>query len=236
MSEVGDNIISQNANWKFDANVILEFDRHVERSVPFYNQGHQLISKCSDFFLSDNSTCYEIGCSTGTLINLISERNSTKNIAYIGIDNSEHMVKKAQIKCQSNPSIEIVCADVLEYDFKKSDMIVLYYTMQFIKPKFRQILFDKIYSSLNWGGGLFLFEKTRAPDARFQDMMTSLYTEFKLDKGFNSDEIINKSQSLKGILEPFSSKGNLELLSRAGFKDITTIFKYICFEGILAIK
>ena len=95
---------------------------------------------------------------------------------------------------------------------------------------------DGIYESLNWGGGFFLFEKTRAPDARFQDMMTSLYTEFKLDNNFNSDEIINKTQSLKGVLEPFSSKGNQELLNRAGFKDISSIFKYVCFEGVLAIK
>ena len=33
------------------------------------------------------------------------------------------------------------------------------------KPKNRQILYDRIYESLNWGGGFFLFEKTRAPDA-----------------------------------------------------------------------
>ena len=236
MSQVGDNIISQNANWKFDENVVPGFDNHVSRSVPFYYEGHQLISKCSDFFLSDNSICYEIGCSTGSLIKLVSERNAQKDIEYIGIDIEESMAKYAQKKCESIPSIEIVCADALEYDFKKSDMIIAYYTMQFVKPKNRQILYDRIYESLNWGGGFFLFEKTRAPDARFQDMMTSLYTEFKLDNNFNSDEIINKTQSLKGVLEPFSSKGNQELLNRAGFKDISSIFKYVCFEGVLAIK
>ena len=236
MSQVGDNIISQNANWKFDDSVVPGFDNHVSRSVPFYYEGHQLISKCSDFFLSDNSICYEVGCSTGSLIKLVSERNAQKDIEYIGIDIEESMAKYAQKKCESIPSIEIVCADALEYDFKKSDMIIAYYTMQFVKPKNRQILYDRIYESLNWGGGFFLFEKTRAPDARFQDMMTSLYTEFKLDNNFNSDEIINKTQSLKGVLEPFSSKGNQELLNRAGFKDISSIFKYVCFEGVLAIK
>ena len=30
--------------------------------------------------------------------------------------------------------------------------------------------------------------------------------------------------------------GNLDLLKRAGFVDIMTVFKYICFEGFLAIK
>ena len=49
-------------------------------------------------------------------------------------------------------------------------------------------------------------------------------------------DIINKSKSLKGVMEPFSSEGNLQLLKRAGFKDIVTVFKYLNFEGFLSIK
>ena len=45
-----------------------------------------------------------------------------------------------------------------------------------------------------------------------------------------------KTRSLKGILEPFSTQGNLDLLSRAGFVDVMTVQKYLCFEGFLAIK
>jgi tRNA (cmo5U34)-methyltransferase len=53
---------------------------------------------------------------------------------------------------------------------------------------------------------------------------------------FLRKEILNKSKSLKGILEPFSTKGNYDLLKRAGFKDIMTIFRWNNFEGIIAIK
>jgi tRNA (cmo5U34)-methyltransferase len=41
---------------------------------------------------------------------------------------------------------------------------------------------------------------------------------------------------LKGVLEPFSSKANIDMMARAGFEDIITVIKYICFEGFLAIK
>ena len=50
--------------------------------------------------------------------------------------------------------------------------------------------------------------------------------EYKLSQGYKPDEIIAKSRSLKGILEPFSSSANKDLLKRAGFKDIITIFKW----------
>ena len=100
----------------------------------------------------------------------------------------------------------------------------------------RQNYFDKIYNNLEWGGCLFLFEKIRSPDARFQDYSNQIYCEFKETNGFKPDEIISKSMSLKGILEPFSHEGNIDLLKRAGFRDIECIFKYLCFAGYLCIK
>ena len=80
------------------------------------------------------------------------------------------------------------------------------------------------------------FEKVRGPDARFHDIMQTLYTEYKLDQGFNEKEIISKSLSLKGVLEPFSTDANVKMLQRAGFEDINTIHKKLSFEGYLAIK
>ena len=92
-----------------------------------------------------------------------------------------------------------------------------------------------ILDSLTIGGFIF-FEKVRAPDARFQDIMTLIYNEFKIDQGYTGDEIIAKSRSLKGVLDPFSTQANYDLAKRAGFVDIMSIFKCISFEGFLAIK
>ncbi len=236
MSNVGDKIQTSNANWRFNEDIVHGFDDHVSKSVPFYNEGHDLVMKISDFFISDNSTCYEIGCSTGSLLKILDHRNSKKDVSFIGIDSEEAMVNYALDKCKNISSISIIQADAVDYDFEKSDLIICYYTMQFIKPRYRQILIDKIYKSLNWGGAFILFEKVRAPDARFQDIATALYTDFKIDNKYTPDEIINKTKSLKGILEPFSSQANLDLLKRAGFEDIMTLMKYVCFEGFLAIK
>ena len=85
-------------------------------------------------------------------------------------------------------------------------------------------------------GAFIFFEKVRAPDARFQDIMTQVYSEYKAKQGYSAEEIIGKSKSLKGVLEPFSTQGNIDLAKRAGFNDIMSIFKNVCFEGFLAIK
>lgn len=225
-----------NANWKFSGNTVQNFDEHILSSVPLYKQGHRLIASLSDFFLSDNSLCYEIGCSTGTLIKSLAEHNLNKSIKFSGIEIENDMVMSAKEKLKNYTNVEIICDDILNLELEKSDLIISYYTMQFIKPRERQVIFDKIYESLNWGGAFLLFEKVRGADARFQDILTALYTDFKLDNGFSKEEIIDKTRSLKGVLEPFSSQGNVELLQRAGFTDIMSVMKYICFEGFLAIK
>lgn len=227
----------ERASWRFDDQIPDVFVDHIRRSVPNYEQGHELICNLSDFFCLPDSLCYELGVSTGELVRKLALHNRCKpEIKWIGLDIEFAMIRRAREHCAEVSNIALQCEDIRRYDFEKSDFIVAYYCIQFIPARYRQEIFNTIYRALNWGGAFVLFEKVRAPDARFQDMQTALYNEFKLANGFNADEIMDKALSLKGVLEPFSSEGNLGLLQRAGFEDIMTVMKNICFEGFLAIK
>jgi len=230
----GDEIIAENAAWTFGGDTARRMDQHLEKSVPLYHEGHDLVAKVADYFLSDGSLCYELGCSTAKLSSALAERK--KRARFIGIDREQTMIDEASKRCKDLKNIDLVVSDIIDVEFEKSDLVIAYYTMQFIPPKSRQVVFKKIFEALNWGGALILFEKVRAPDARFQDLATGLYTDFKLDMGYTPDEIIAKSRSLKGVLEPFSTQGNLDLMARSGFKDIMSVMKFVCFEGFLAIK
>jgi len=234
---VGHNIVADNAAWTFGGDVAKTFVEHIRQSVPLYEEGHQLVCQLSDYFVSDGSTSYELGVSTGELLRKLAEHNRSKpNARWIGLDNERPMIAEARKHCKGFKNIELMQEDLRAATLEKADLIVSYYTMQFTPPRDRQAIFDKIYESLNWGGAFIMFEKVRAPDARFQDISVSLYNEFKLRQGFSPEEIVSKTRSLKGVLEPFSTEGNMGLLRRAGFTDIMTISKYICFEGFLAIK
>jgi len=235
----GDNIKTEDSNWKFSGDVVDKFDEHVKKSVPLYLEGHQLTCNLSKFFVKDGSVVYEIGSSTGALLTKLSESNPTKeNAHFIGFDIEKDMVdyaNKKLIKTGVN-NISFEHADIVTTELEKSDLIVCYYTMQFISPAVRQQAIDKLYESLNWGGALIMFEKVRAPDARFQDIINTTYLDYKLKQGYSEENIISKMMSLKGVLEPFSTQGNIDMLKRAGFVDIASVQKYLSFEGFLAIK
>jgi len=235
--QVGHNITADNANWSFGGDVPATFVDHIKQSVPLYVEGHGLVVDFSDYFVSQTSTVYELGVSTGELLSKLATHHAAKpEVRWIGLDVEAAMVEKAKAHCSALGNIEILHEDARVFPLEKADLIVSYYTMQFVPPRDRQILFDKIYQALNWGGAFIMFEKVRAPDARFQDMVTTLYNDFKLANGFSTEEIVMKTRSLKGVMEPFSSEGNREMLSRAGFVDFMTIQKYLAFEGFLAIK
>ena len=235
--KAGENIIKKNSNWNFKGNVYKNFHTHINKSVPLYLETQDLYLKLSDFFIQEKSNIVDIGCSVGTFLSNLNNRHklNDKKIKYVGIDNTNEMIKFCKKKFK-NQTISFLKKNVEEYNFKKCCIISSFYTIQFISPKKRQTLINKIFKGLNWGGAFFFVEKVRGSDARFQDILNQTYIDYKLSRGYSANEIISKSRSLKGVLEPFSTKGNLDLLKRAGFKDVITIFKYGSFEGFLAIK
>jgi len=234
---VGDKILAMRSNWSFDGDTPNHFVSHLRRSVPLYDLGHELTCQLSDFFVHSDSTCYEIGVSTGQLIRKLADYNAHKQgVRWVGMDTVGNMVARAREHTAGYDNIDLLVDDATTFEFSKTDFFVSYYCVQFIPPRLRQPLFDKIYESLNWGGALVLFEKVRAPDARFQDIAVALYDDFKRGQGFDDSEILGKTRSLRGVLEPYTSEANREYLARAGFRDIVSVMKYVCFEGFLAIK
>ena len=170
-------------------------------------------------------------------MNKIANRNNNKKICkFTGIDEIKDMCKISKKNNKKNKNVKISNIKIEKLKFKKSALISSFYTMQFIHPSKRQKIFNNIFKNLQWGGGFLVFEKVRANDARFQDMITQIYNDYKLNSGFNANEILSKSKSLQGVMEPFSSKANEDMLKRAGFKDIICVMKLLCFQGWLAIK
>ena len=230
------NLFVENGSWTFDRNIPKKFDKHIEKSVPLYKEMHWLCEQISDFYIKKDSTILDVGCSTGSLLLKIAKRHKNKKkVKYLGLDIVKSMINFAK-KNNSHKQITFMNKDIINYKLKKTDFIICFYTLQFIHPKFRQTVINKLYKSLNWGGALFVVEKVRSYDARTQDQMSTIYEEFKLLNGFSEKEVSGKKRSLKGILEPFSTNGNLQMFKRAGFKDISSVAKFVCFEGFLAIK
>lgn len=234
---MGDGIEVQPAGWSFGGDTVKNFDKQIRHSIPLYQEGHQLISKLSEFFVREDSTCYELGTSLGTLGAALAEHSKAKKgCKWIAVDQEQEMIEQARKNYQHLDNIDFRTESLEDLEFKKCDLVVSYYTLQFTNPKKRQKICNKIYRSLNKGGAFIIFEKVRANSAKTQDYFNQTYADFKLDQGYTAEEVSNKTISLKSILEPFSAKENKEMFKQSGFKEVSSVMKWLCFEGWICIK
>lgn len=235
----GDGIRAKAAAWEFNKEVAIAFDSHVSKSVPYYQETHQVVVEMSDWFVSDGSVVYDLGCSTGTLISDLVRRHAAINrdVRFIGLDKSEPMLEQAQKNLEGYRNVELLRGDALTHQFANGvSMVYSLYTLQFVDPLHRQALIQRIYNCLAPRGAFVLVEKVLDHDPVVEDIFIHLHWSKKAQMGFDVTEIYAKAQSLRGVLVPYTVEENKHLLENAGFRRISTFFQWCNFIGFLAIK
>ena len=211
-----------------------KFNEHVEKSVPFYKEIHKIVKIIGGFFVEDDTNVYDIGSSTGNLLKGMSNILK-RNANYIGIDNSIYMNQVAMNDVDSD-NIKIISEDVQDFKFTNASYITSILTLQFINIEDREKILKNVYQGLNKGGAFILVEKVNGEFVQSHEIMNQIYHDFKLENGLTYEEVIKKSQSIRGVLKPLTLKQNKRMLEEAGFKDIDTWFKWNNFVGIIAVK
>lgn len=215
------------------------FDDMLERSVPFYKECQQMVIDLTLHFAQKNSAVYDLGCSTGTLLrHLVTTIPKTKNIRFVGLDNSKAMLKKACGKLKDHLKHCNLVETNLEHGFELSDasVVIMNYTLQFLPPRRRAAMLKKIYRGLRPGGSLILIEKVRGESDSLNDLFVEQYHTYKQSQGYSKLEIAKKREALEKVLIPLSPAKNRDLLTKVGFRQLDVFFKWFNFSGFLAIK
>lgn len=224
----------------FNDQVAEVFDDMVTRSVPFYDEIHAIILDLVDKFYVEDSLVYDLGCSTGTTISLISKhlQNKKINSRFTGVDNSKSMILKCEDKLRKNKvnNATLIHDDIDNIDFRPCQMAIMNYTLQFIDPKKRQALISKIYKSLAPGGIFILSEKIKSSGKTVNELLIELYHDFKKRNGYSELEIARKRDTLENVLIPLTADRQLELLKESGFKKVEQIFRWYNFSCFIGIK
>ncbi len=229
-------ILKHDRKWSFGrAQVASNFDVHVANSVPLYHHSHDLICAFAEFYLSEGSLCYDLGCATGRLSARLAACHPQVTIKAIDIE-PRMLARAAATHCRASANVELLTADITQFEYVTADLMIACYTLQFVKPRLRPALLHKIYRNLQPGGTLLLFEKVIAADAALQEMTALIHTNFKLAHGCQPEQVIAKANSLRGVQQPLTAAANRKMLRAAGFSRVFTVMKYLCFEGYLASK
>lgn len=210
---------------KFDFNTIENFDEHISKSIPGYDQLIEHVLNISTFFIKEDSRVYDFGCSTGNTITKLKKKHHNYG-EYIGVDKAENMAK-----CQDF----IVHQDLNQFKIKSHDFSMLLFTLQFLKLHTRYNLLNRIYNALNDQGALIVAEKVILPTGYVQDLFTFSYYDNKL-KYFNGFNILSKQYDLRSMMNPISEEQNIQMFKEVGFITIQKFWQSLQFNAWILLK
>lgn len=219
-------------NWRFNKEMVDNFDDHVKKSVPLYEEFHKDIINMSVYFSQKNTKIIDIGTSTGVLLNDLYNINKHRNMECIGIDIEKDMIEECNNR-YNNLKFEV--CDALDFNYTNSSIITSVLTLQFINKKERKEIIKKIHNEMNEDGSLFIVEKIKNNIPDIHDIYNDIYYDFKRDN-LTDEDVLDKNVSLRGVMKPLTLQDNIQILKNAGFNKIDVFMKYNNFVGLLAIK
>lgn len=212
---------------QFSFDTIQNFDDHILKSIPNYDILFSSICQLSEYFIDNDKTIYDIGCSTGKLLKYV--RRNFPKVKMVGVDYSENLLP-------SENDIEFIKFNLNNnFEFINPCIVYSIFTLQFIKKENRKRVIQNIYNALELGGVFIIAEKTYAETSFIQDIFTFAYYDYK-KISFSEKEILDKEKDLRRILHPNTQEDNLKLLKDSGFKIIEKFYKYFMFEAYICIK
>ena len=211
----------------------------LQRSVPMYQECQDLAVHWCTKYAKPSTSVYDLGCSTGKfLLKLAEKLEKPKNIELIGLDNSAAMLKKAEETFNNSP---LPCS-MIETDLNKklsienASVVVMNYTLQFVKLDNRPTLLKSIYDGLISGGSLLLIEKVESEIPDLNKTFIEFHHHFKEENGYSKLEISQKREALENVLIPWTVEQNSKLIKSAGFSTVDLFFKWNNFAGFIALK
>lgn len=227
------------SGWIFDEGVAKVFDDMLERSIPDYQNMRDLCFSLGRNFVKHKESIVDLGASRGNAIAPFIDYFGPSNSYYL-IEKSEPMYNILQSRfnhLMGTTDIRIYREDVRDIMWDLPICLTLsILTMQFVPITARQKVFDKIATHTTKNGAFILVEKVLGETGQMDDLFVKEYHLMKERNGYSQEEITRKALQLENVLIPVTTSYNMEMLRKAGFREVEIFWKSLNFVGILAIR
>lgn len=229
----------QVVDFAFNEAVADVFPDMIRRSVPGYETIIGLLGVIARRYAQPHSRIYDLGCSLGASTLSMASQMRAEDVRFVCVDNSAAMTRRCeQILQRHLPTgqFEVQCADIEAIPLENASVVVLNFTLQFLKPAERLAMLRKIYDGLLPCGVLILSEKLQFADATEQTLINDLHLEFKRANGYSELEISQKRSALENVMIPDTFEQHQARLQAAGFTQVVNWFQGFNFASLLAVK
>src|SRR5262245_58634213 len=155
------------------------FDDHIRKSIRGYDH---LVEDCvaiSEYFVENETSVFDIGCSTGSFLCQIWEKSRERAplAKYVGIDIEPNFASFWE-KCEID-NVELRVADIRSFPMpKRCSFVTSLFSLQFISERDRQKILNQIFMSLVPGGALIVAEKTLSKCSKLHEILTFIHYDY----------------------------------------------------------
>jgi len=215
------------------SSVANNFDEHITKSIRGYDDLRNDVVGISKYFVENGTNVVDIGCSQGTMLKRIKDANTqAPDTNYVGIE----INKEFQTHWKNEPNLTYKIEDVRESSaLSNMSFVISLFTFQFLAERDRLSLMQRIFNNLEDGGAFVTAEKIFSKNAKVQDMVDSLYYDFKL-QSFSEKEILDKETELRHLAKLTTETLLITQLRSIGFRGIQIFWRNFNFIGVLAMK
>ena len=235
--------LAQIGDFAFDAEVVRVFPDMIKRSVPGYPTIVETTGLIAGQYARPDTLIYDLGCSLGAATQSMRRHVRASGCRIIAVDNSAPMVERCGEYLRAQDAmveeltpVEVLEGDITRFPLQPCSVVVLNFTLQFIKPGQRLDLLSAIQQALVPGGLLILSEKLAFADPRTQHSLETMHYAFKRSNGYSELEIAQKRSAIEKVMLPDTLETHVDRLRRAGFSHSHSWFQSLNFCSMMAHK
>jgi tRNA (cmo5U34)-methyltransferase len=213
------------------------FDTHIAREIHGYETLDTLVRGMADAFIEHGTNVYDIGASTGRLLNVLSEEidhdGSGRQANFIGFEPVSEFIQNFQPSSDRVTLLEeAVSGDTV---FENASLVTSLFTLQFVPVHLRPVIIEQIHRGLHSNGAFIWAEKVVASDPKLESLINAQHIQLKRN-GSDDSDILDKDIRLRSIMRPLSLAENINMLENAGFTRHEVFWRVNNFVAMVAIK
>jgi len=215
------------------SNFSTHFDEHINKSIRGYSDLRNDVVKISEYFVENDTTVMDLGCSQGSLLRRMKEQNTfVQNTQYVGVEINDSFKEH----WEEDENLKYVIDDINTMEFPNNlSMVTSLFTFQFIPERHRLPLMKKIYDNLIEGGSFVFSEKVLSISGKIQNMMEFVYYDYKKNY-FSEKQILDKENELRHLAKLTNEDLLIKQLLSVGFRYIQPFWRNHNFVGYIGLK
>ena len=192
----------------------------------------QDVLSLSRYFVENDTTVLDLGCSQGSLLRKMYENNiHVSNTEYLGVEINDSFKQH----WKDEDRLKYVVDDITTMEFPSDlSLVTSLFTFQFIPERKRVPLMEKIYDNMIEGGAFVFSEKLLSIGGKVQNMMEFMYYDYKR-QNFSDKDILDKEVQLRHMMKPNTKTELYKMVQDAGF-EIHTFWQNFNFVGVIGLK